>query len=213
MNMLRLGQEKAAWELKNEANKINVRWFLIVIIFAYLAYLLKTGQAREIGNIKIFNWYYITAVAVGLSLFNLLCMIYLIMANRGKLTVSPVMKYTTMIVDFIVISLVLIPTGGNESMFFVVYFIVIVSNGLRYGMRLSIAGVLIFNICYVSILIFQFYPNLAVKGLQQEILKVAGFWLIGLYVGFLSRKFEFLQGEVEKYQRLIQQLMARKGDL
>ena len=62
--MLRLAQDKSAWELKNEANKANVHWLLIIVIGSYLAYLLESKQAAEIGGGSIFNWYYIGSVTV-----------------------------------------------------------------------------------------------------------------------------------------------------
>jgi signal transduction histidine kinase len=201
--------EKAAWELKNERNKVNVRWLLMLLIAGYLYYLLETGQGQEIGSNHLFSGGYIAGVAGLLAVANVLFMAFLWGVGRGRLVMRPFLKYVSMLVDFIVISLVLLPTGGDHSIFFVVYFIVIISNSLRYGMRLALSGVFAFNLCYVAVLVYQYYPDLVIPNVQGEVLKVAVFWVVGLYTGYIARRFQILQGEVEKYQDLVRRLMAR----
>ena len=209
--MLRLNQERAAWELKNETNKINVRWFLMLVITSYLGYVLESGQAQKIGNTRILTWYFILAILAGMSVLNLIFFLYTLRVRMKGTEVSRVLKYITMTTDLVAVSLLVTATQGSQSNFFVVYFIVMVSNGLRYGMRMSLFGVLVFNMCYVGVLVFEFQGRLDdVPGRQTEVLKVAGVWLVGLYVGYLARRFEMLRGEVEKYQRLVEELMARK---
>ena len=119
--------EKAAWELKNERNKVNVRWLLMALIAGYLYYLLSTGQGQEIRSTHLFNLAYIAALTSFLAIANVVFMIFLSGAARGRWRMRPALKYISMIVDFIAISLVLLPTAGDRSIFFVVYFIVIIS--------------------------------------------------------------------------------------
>ncbi|MCR9145224.1 MAG: hypothetical protein NXI24_23500 [bacterium] len=202
--------EKAAWELKNERNKVNVRWLLMILIAGYLYYLLKTDQGQEIGSTHLFNLTNILGLTAFLATANLIFMIYLSGVASGRLRMRSPLKYISMFVDFVAISLVLLPTGGDRSIFFVVYFIVIISNSLRYGMRLALAGVFIFNLCYVAVLVYQYYPDLVIPNVQGEILKVAVFWIVGLYTGYIARRFQILQGEVEKYQDLVRRLMERR---
>ncbi|MCB1309705.1 MAG: hypothetical protein KDK30_16060 [Leptospiraceae bacterium] len=213
--------ERGAWELKNERNKKNVRWLLIILIGGYLAYILHTDQGNEIGATGLFNWLFIGILMGVMAFFNLMFSIYLRLSASGRIRISPVLKYITMFVDFGAVSIVLIPTGGDESMFFVVYFIVIVSNSLRYGMRLTIIGLLMFNLLYVGVLAYQYPDLIAGSGechgphclnFQREVLKVSVFWVVGLYTGYIARRFEILQGEVEKYERLVERLMARRDD-
>ncbi|MEQ9363974.1 MAG: hypothetical protein RIF32_07020 [Leptospirales bacterium] len=201
--------EQAAWELKNERNKVNVRWLLMVLIAGYLSYLLKTDQGQEIGSTHLFNLTYILGLTAFLAAANLIFMLYLAGVSRARFRMRSALKYMSMIVDFIAISLVLLPTGGDRSIFFVVYFIVIISNSLRYGMRLALAGVFVFNLCYVAVLVYQYYPDLVIPNVQGEILKVAVFWVVGLYTGYIARRFQILQGEVEKYENLVRRLMER----
>ncbi|MCB1320529.1 MAG: hypothetical protein KDK34_09770 [Leptospiraceae bacterium] len=213
--------ERGAWELKNERNKKNVRWLLIILIGGYLAYILHTDQGNEIGATGLFNWLFIGILMGVMAFLNLMFSIYLRLSASGRIRISPVLKYITMFVDFGAVSIVLIPTGGDESMFFVVYFIVIVSNSLRYGMRLTIIGLLMFNLLYVGVLAYQYPGLIAGSGechgthclnFQREVLKVSVFWVVGLYTGYIARRFEILQGEVEKYERLVERLMARRDD-
>lgn len=94
-------------------------------------------------------------------------------------------------------------------MFFLLYLIVILSNGIRYGMRLSIIGLLVFNFLYVAVLFYQFYPDLTIPSFQKEVLKIIGIWFVGIYTGYLSRRFEILHNEVEKYKLMIQKMEAK----
>ena len=223
---------RVGWELRNERNKTGIRWLLLLVIGGYLIYLLDSGQGQEIGTNQLFNWYFIGGLLGGIFLCNLLVRLYIALCQHKQREVHPILKYLTMIVDLAVISLALIPTGGDQSMFFVVYFVVIISNSLRYGMRLTIVALLFFNVFYVGILIYQ-YPHLlwmdgglAVRSdtgessqarsgfaLQRELLKIGVFWLVGIYTGYIARRYEYLQGEVEKHQRLMERLMlpARKA--
>lgn len=216
-------QNHTGWELKNEKNKASIRWLLILVIGGYLSYLLQSGQGREIGTNHLFNWNFIGGLTVGTFFFNLVLRIYISRCLKKAIDVHPMLKYISMLVDLAIISLVLIPTGGDQSMFFVVYFVVIVSNSLRYGMRLSIIGLLAFNLFYAVILMYQ-YPQLIWQSnsdlpasirngqgfaLQRELLKIGVFWLVGIYTGYIARRYEYLQGEVEKYQRLVERLMQQ----
>ncbi|MBI3394996.1 MAG: hypothetical protein HY042_04100 [Spirochaetia bacterium] len=204
--------ERAVWEIKNEKNKAGVRWLLVLIIAPYMSWLLATGRNAQIDTTDFFNWPYIAALTGGTIVANILVTIAF---TRGKSSglFHPAVKYATMLLDLAVVTLVVLPTGGSESIFFVVYFIVIVSNSLRYGMRLALTGVLAFNVMYVAVLMAQYYPNESAANFQKEILKVGGFWLVGLYTGYLSRRFEILQGEVEKYQKLLARAIENKGDI
>jgi hypothetical protein len=199
--------EKAAWEIKNEKNKASVRWLLVFVIGGYFGYLIS--QPESVRG-PFLNWFYVGAVTAFVAIVNLA--VTLLILEGGKTgQFYPFVKYATMLADLAAISLALVFTGGSESMFFPVYFVVIVSNSLRYGMRLAITGVAAFNVMYVLVLVHQYYPHMNIPGFQKELLKVGGFWLIGLYTGYLSRRFEMLQGEVEKYERLLKETVGQKS--
>lgn len=202
------------WDLSNEINKVNVRWFLIVAISVYLFYLLQGGQTgvAVFNDVKgTYNLSFIAALFVCTSSLNLLYHLYLRRRKKLESNISPVWKYITMGGDFVLVTLILLPTGGDESMFFFVYFIVIVSNGIRYGMRLAIAGVLIFNISYFGALMYQYYPETSLPGFQKEFLKVLGVWAVGLYIGYLSQRFEALHTELTVYQKMLKEKIGAQN--
>ncbi len=203
-------QNKVIWEIRNEKNKAGVRWFIITLIIPYLSYLLYSGRSVEIGREEIFNWVYVSIVAGFIIAVNLCVTYVLLKANKDQI-LHPSLKYITMVADFLAVALVMIPTGGKDSMFFVINYVVIVSNSLRYGMRVSIFGTIVMNLFYVSILYFQFYPNLEIDSIQKEILKIGGFWLVGIYTGYLSMRFEILRGEVVGYQKLLKAALEKNG--
>ena len=202
--------ERRQWEVKNERNKTHVRWVLVLAIAAYLSYLIRSGRAGEIASTELLSWTFIAATTGAMSLLNLVFSIIISRAAGKGRGVSPLLKYATMAVDFLGVTAVLLVTGGNESYFFMVYLIVIISNGMRYGMKMAIAGALLFNALYVLALVYQFWPEMQIEGLQRELLKISALWMVSLYVGYLARRFERLQGEVERYQKLTAALMERR---
>ena len=44
----------------------------------------------------------------------------------------------------------------------------------------------------------------------MEILKIAGLWTVGIYIGYLSKRFETMHGEVEKYRKIVMDLTGRQ---
>lgn len=204
--------EKTLWEIRNEKNKASVRWLLIGLICGWLSYLLYSGKSVQIGPQDLFNWYYVGILSISVICINLLVTLLVHSARKSE-KFHPIVKYATMITDLLTVAFVLIPTGGSESMFFVINYVIIVSNGLRYGMRVAIVGTIAFNVFYVGVLGYQYYPSEDIANAQNEILKVAGFWLVGIYTGYLSRRFQILQGEVEKYQKLLANMMQGKTNV
>ena len=81
---------------------------------------------------------------------------------------------------------------------------------MRYGIQAGIVCLVALNFLYVGVLVFLHYPSFELPGLQTEILKIAGLWTVGIYVGYLSKRFETMQGEVEKYRRIIMDLTGRQ---
>ncbi|MCZ8154736.1 MAG: hypothetical protein O9264_01345 [Leptospira sp.] len=201
--------QKSAWEIRNEKNKAGVRWLLVFLIVPYLSFLLLTGRSVEIGHANVFNWFYVISVATFVVSVNLL-VTYILFGAIKRGSIHPSVKYFTMIADFLAVALVMIPTGGHDSMFFAINYIVIVSNSLRYGLRISILGTIVMNFFYIGVLAIEHYPDKEIVGIQKEILKVGGFWLIGIYTGYLSMRFEMLRGEIEHYQKLLAEALQKK---
>lgn len=205
-----MSHEKALWEIRNEKNKASVRWILVATIGGYLTYLLYHGGPTTVGAAATFDATYIFSL-LGVAVFvNSLLMLYLMRAQKRE-SISAWVKFITMAWDFLLIALVLIPTGGSQSFFYPINYVVIVSNALRYGMGIALAGTFMMNIFYLGVLANQYWPQMQIPGFHQEVLKVAGFWLVGIYTGYLSRRYEILRGEVERYQGLLNEALKKNG--
>jgi hypothetical protein len=201
-------RKRSDWDLQNELGKVSVRWFLILTVSAYFYYLLKNNVSGD-ALFNTLNYHYVGGLILTNIILNLWFHLFLSRRRSSNMGISAAFKYASMIFDLIVITLLLLPTGGKESMFFLLYLIVILSNGIRYGMRLSIIGLLVFNFLYVAVLFYQFYPDLTIPSFQKEVLKIIGIWFVGIYTGYLSRRFEILHNEVEKYKLMIQKMEAK----
>ena len=198
------------WDLDNEIGKVSVRWLLIILVAIYLGYLLKNNiHSNDVAG--TLNAFYVWGLIIFYVLLNSSFHIYLLTKRKSENGISTLVKYFSMVFDLLMVTALLFPTGGRESMFFLLYFVVILSYGIRYGMRLSLTGLIVFNCLYVFLLFYQFYPHLYVPDLQKEVLKVTGVWFVGIYTGYLSARFEMLQKEVEKYKLIIARMDIHKN--
>ncbi|MBE7437717.1 MAG: hypothetical protein HS115_04610 [Spirochaetales bacterium] len=200
------------WELKNEKNKNHIRWLLICLVAIYLGYLEYSGRAHEVGPAHLLSWQGIGLLFLTGAVFSAATSILLGRAEKVSRPIPEWLKYITMLFDMALITAVLVPTGGSHSLLFFLYFIVVVSNAMRYGMRLALVGVFAFNLMYTLMLLYQHYPSTEITGFAAEILKVAAVWLVGIYAGYLARRFEHLRGEVDRYKELVRVLMDRAGE-
>lgn len=201
--MLLSRKNTADWDLRNELSKVNVRWALLLLVVMYFFSLFASSAHVAWQNNQPFDIFYIILLSTLTFLFNLIYNFYLYGVRKNNGMLHPVLKYLTMAADLIIITLLLFTTGGSDSMFFILYIVVLLSNGMRYGMRLAVTGVLSFNFIYFLMLFFQFYPKMEIPNFQREMLKVTGIWIVGLYIGFLARRFEILHEEVDKYKILL----------
>lgn len=202
-------REKALWEIRNEKNKASVRWVLILTIGSYLSWLFYRGEGNALGGIT-FDAVYIFSLMGFAVAFNA-GITLLVHRALKKESIGRWVKYLTMGCDFLLVALVLIPTGGSGSLLYPINYVVIVSNALRYGMSIALAGTFIMNIFYLGVLANQYWPDMQIPDFHQEVLKVAGFWLVGIYTGYLSRRYEILRGEVERYQKLLKDALKKDG--
>ncbi len=210
--MIQLRPERSQWELKNERNKVNVRWLFILLVFGYFAYVLGSGTISAAGGNAHLNWSYIGSLVLLYSAANILITLYLVKIAGEGVTIAPAVKYLTTVVDLSAASLVILPTGGEKSIFFLLYVVILISNTMRYGIRSAIVALVTLNFMYVGVLVYLHHPRLVLPGLQTEMLKIAGLWIAGLYMGYLSRRFEIVQGEVEKYQKIVTDLMGQQEE-
>ena len=216
MSRTSMTREKALWEIRNEKNKASVRWVLILAIGGYLTWIFYRGDGASsplsTGNSGgiTFDAVYIFGLMGFAVAFNA-GITFLIHRALKKEQIGRWVKYLTMGCDFLLVALVLIPTGGSGSLLYPINYVVIVSNALRYGMSIALAGTFIMNIFYLGVIANQYWPDMQIPDFHQEVLKVAGFWLVGIYTGYLSRRYEILRGEVERYQKLLADALKKNG--
>lgn len=205
-----ISKKTSGWDLSNELGKVGVRWLLVVGVGIYLCYRIAAlpveSPAAVRGIAGTLNYAYAGSFLVLTATLNLGFHIFLIRRRRTTQAISRHFKYLSMVFDLMMVTALLLPTGGKNSMFFLVYLVVIVSNGMRYGMRLSLIALIVFNILYVGVLLLQTYPSLQIDDFSTEAVKIIGVWFVGTYIGYLSRRFEHLQNEVENYREIIRQL-------
>lgn len=198
--------DRAQWEIRNEKNKTSVRWVLIATVGSFLVYRFLKSSAWQIN----FDGVYLFS-ALGFAILANTAISLLVARAIRRGLISTLFKYATMTLDFFLVALALVPTGGGQSLLYPLNYVVIVSNALRYGMGVAITGAIIMNFFYVLVLAYQHYPQTEIPDFQQHALKLAGFWLVGIYTGYLSRRYEVLRGEVERLQKLLGEALKKNG--
>jgi K+-sensing histidine kinase KdpD len=119
------------------------------------------------------------------------------------------LRFATTGLDLLVISVLVGASGGSASPFYYVYFIVLVSNSVRYGMAMAVYVALVFNMAYVAVLVVH-----PVAGdLTAEGVKILTFWGVALYAGYLAARYRRQARILEAYEETIERLRARVGDL
>ena len=210
--MTKLSPDRYHWEVKNEKNKIYVRWLFIVLVFSYFIYFLNRGSWAGDEHFAYLSWTYIVSLVLCYSIANLLVTFFMKMVEKEKWRMHPSVKYLTMTIDLVAVSMVILPTGGEKSIFFLLYLVVVVSNTMRYGIKVGLVSLISLNFLYVGVLIFLHYPELVLPDLQTEILKIAGLWAVGIYIGYLARRFAIIEGEVDKYRQIVRDLLSQQAE-
>lgn len=180
-------------ERATEQGKVIVRWIVIVCTLAAVLYVQRTGRVPvPLGTIVA-----LTVLAAGL--------------NAGFTAVlrracPPWFKYVTVAADLGIISVLVAVTGGAGSLFYSLYFIVLVSNAIRYGTAMSLYVALAYNVAYVVVLVTAAgeQPPLATEGV-----KILTFWAIALYAGYLASRYQHLEAVQRSYEETIAELRAK----
>jgi len=178
-------------ELQIERSKIVVRWLVTATLLAAVTYL------KRQGDITI-PWSAILTLTAVVAVCNLA---YLWVLRTG---LPPWLKYVTTGMDVVLISALLLFTGGSGSVFYYTYFIVLVSNGIRYGMPMALYVATVYNLAYVGVLLLTPPPN----RLTVEAVKILTFWGIALYAGYLTMRFQRQSRILQSYEETIAGLRA-----
>jgi hypothetical protein len=188
-------------ERRTEQSKVVIRWIVVVVALAAVVYMRRTGTVDT-------PWTVIAGLTASVVALNLG---FAAVLRRGA--VSPPgalrwLRYVTTGSDLVLISFLAGYSGGSTSPFYYVYFIVLVSNAVRYGMSMAIFVALVYNVSYVGVLLVH-----PVGGdLTYEGAKILAFWGVALYAGYLAARFQRQARILQAYEETILTLRARLGD-
>ncbi|MBI3975692.1 MAG: hypothetical protein HY334_04800 [Armatimonadetes bacterium] len=178
-------------EQQIERSKVVVRWIVAASLFAAVAYLKRQGQVP-------IPWGTIVALTAAVAALNLAY------GRILRIAAPPWLKFVTTATDLILISALVLFTGGSGSVFYVAYFIVLVSNSIRYGMAMALYVATIYNLTYVGALLVA--PPAG--DLTVEAVKILAFWGVALYAGYLAMRFQRQVRILESYEETIAHLRA-----
>ncbi len=179
-------------ERRIEQNKVTVRWIVVVVLLATAAYL---RRHQAIGT----SWTVILGLTAGVVAANLAFSAILRHGAPGWL------RYTTTGVDLFAASLLVAYSGGSGSPFYYVYFIILISNSIRYGMSMAVFVALVFNVAYVTVLLVHPLGG----DLTNEGVKILAFWGVALYAGYLATRYQRQARIMQAYEETIADLRTR----
>jgi hypothetical protein len=181
-------------ELEIERSKTVARWFGIVCLTG----LLYWQRAQYDGSYRAaLAW-----IVAGIILINLIHSIYLFSAK----SCPPIYKYLSVGLDALFLTLTIRYTGFSRSPFFFIYFLLLISNCIRYGLLMSLYIAGIVNVLYAGVL--SLGPRLEPTVLGGEGLKILAFWGVALYGGAVAARIRRQAYEIEAYEDTIALLRA-----
>jgi hypothetical protein len=177
-----------------ERSKVTIRWIVVAVLFAGAVYL-RRNQAIATP------WAVILGLTASVALANLA---FGAVLRQGA---PRYLRYVTTGLDLALTSILVGYSGGSGSPFYYVYFIILVSNSIRYGMGMAVFVALVFNVAYVAVLLAH-----PVGGDQTiEGVKILAFWGVALYAGYLATRFHRQARIIEAYEETIAGLRAGTG--
>lgn len=177
-----------------ERSKVTIRWIVVVVLFAGAVYLRRSQAIAT-------PWVVILGLTASVALANLA---FGAVLRHGA---PRYLRYLTTGLDLALTSILVGASGGSGSPFYYVYFIILVSNSIRYGMGMAVFVALVYNIGYVAVLLAD-----RVGGDQTiEGVKILAFWGVALYAGYLATRFQRQARIIEAYEETIAGLRAGTG--
>jgi hypothetical protein len=173
-------------ERRIEQSKVSVRWLVAGVVLVAALYLRRSGAVT-------------TPISVIVGLAAILAAANALFAAILKSGAPPWLRYVTTATDLILATALIAATGAGASPFYYVYFIVLVSNSIRYGMRMAVFVATVVNIGYVAILT-AFPPA---GDLTPDGVKILAFWGVALYAGYLATRFQRQARILEAYEETI----------
>ena len=182
-------------ERDTERSKAIARWFAIAILAGFLYW--QRGTYPELRPEVMWG------IIVGSAGINALHSVFLFTVKQCP----PFYKYVTVGLDLLVLSMTIRYTGFNQSPFFYTYFLVLVSNCIRYGLLMSLYVACVVNVMYAVTL--SLGPHMQSTVLGGEGLKILGFWTVALYGGGVAARIRRQVNVIESYEETIAELRTR----
>lgn len=181
-----------------ERSKVVARWFGIVVLAAVLQWQRHNGVVPMPRNVFI-------ALVGGAALVNVLHTLYLARSQ----TVSPLFKYITTGLDVILVTTTIAWTGYSRSPFFYVYFVLLISNCMRYGFGMSLYLATLVNVLYAGALSLAPAIERDTALLGGEGLKILGFWAVAIYGGGIAARMRRSAHVIAAYEDTIAELKSK----
>jgi hypothetical protein len=181
-------------ECQIERSKVVARWFIIGILAALAQW--QRAQGAILMPVATY-----ASIIGGAALVNIFHTLYLFRIQHCPLPY----KYISTALDLIFVTVLIYASGFNESPFFYVYFIVLVSNCIRYGLAMSLYIAVLVNVLYavtLSLAPQQLRPTV----LGGEGLKILAFWGVALYGGAVAARIRRQILEIASYEETIAEL-------
>ncbi|HZT42049.1 MAG TPA: hypothetical protein VFA07_07655 [Chthonomonadaceae bacterium] len=199
----------SGWESERDTEraKVNARWIAIVLLFGVLQWIRR--HTHSYGAIPMSDAlaYGITGAALAMTTLEAL---YL--WTPGRAAIPRWLKYVTVLGDMVFVSVLIYYTGFTQSPFFFVYFVLLISNCLRYGLLMSLFVAAAFNILYAAALGSAPAGAVHPSVLGGEGLKILAFWAVALYGGAVSARLRRQANQLRVYEETILDLRARLGE-
>jgi hypothetical protein len=187
-----------------ERSKAVARWFGIAV----LAIVIQWQRRNSLVSISDGSFYTLVG---GAAFVNLAHSLYLARSS----SISPLFKYVTTGLDVLLVTVAIAWTGYSRSPFFYVYFLLLISNCMRYGFGMSLYLATLVNVLYASTLSLAPADEREAAVLGGEGLKILGFWAVALYGGGIAARMRRSAHVIAAYEDTIAELKEalRKRDL
>ncbi|RME45768.1 MAG: sensor histidine kinase [Deltaproteobacteria bacterium] len=204
--MIRTYEEFVAREREtSEASQRRVRWILAATVFAFLV------SGRWLGVVAV-SPVVILLLTGGYALTNAM------LARGGshrKVSRTRLLLGST--ADIVLLSALVEMTGGTQSPLFLLYFFLILANGVRYGREVIFFTFVLTSFAYSIILLFSLLqavqrPGFEMEGfLLPEIFKMIVLLGVSFYVTLLSGELEEKERSIAAFIRAIDGVKAKGG--
>lgn len=179
-------------ERRIEQSKVAVRWLVAGILVVVALYLRRSGAIATP-----------LTIIVGLAAIVVAANVAFWMILRRS--APPWLRYATTGTDLALATVLIGASGASASPFYYVYFVILVSNSIRYGMRMAVFVAVVVNVAYVAVLTAR--PPAG--DLTPEGVKLLAFWGIAFYAGYLATRFQRQARILEAYEETIAGLRER----